>query len=112
MKFWNNDFVLTVILMATAYSLAWVTQTGQLAWKWAKPPIPALLAAIPTGLLFAYAVKYSFAFSNQAWFFKIMSHFMGTLIFALFTWMFIGEAITWKIGLSIFLCFLAVLIQL
>ena len=41
-----------------------------------------------------------------------MAHFMGTLIFALFTWMFIGEAITWKIGLSILLCFIAVLIQL
>ena len=108
----KTDLLYTTLCMIGGYSLAWLTQSGQIAWTWAKPPWPAIIFAVPTGLFFAYAAKYSFAFSNQAWFFKIMSHFMGTLIFAIFTYYFIGEGIDWKLGLSILLCFLAVLIQL
>ena len=104
--------IYTIICMIGGYSLAWLTQTGQIAWTWAKPPWPAVIMAAPTGLFFAYAAKYSFMFSNEAWFFKIMSHFMGTLIFALFTWLFIGEGIDEKTFVSLLLCLIAVIIQL
>ena len=61
---------------------------------------------------FSYATMYSFQYHPEAWFYKILSQFLGTAIFAIMTYFILGQSIDWKTGTAILLCFIAVLLQL
>ena len=104
--------ILCSLFMTVGYFLAWILQAGQGAWAMRKPPYPSLIFGIPTSLAFSYAAMYSFQYHPEAWFYKILSQFLGTAIFAIMTYFVLDQSIDWKTGTAILLCFIAVLLQL
>jgi|TARA_Y100000114_G_C11730030_1_gene313047 peptidoglycan/LPS O-acetylase OafA/YrhL len=104
--------IICSLWLAFGYVLAWILQAGQATWSFMKPPYPSLIFGIPTSMAFSFAAFYSFQYHPEAWFYKILSQFIGTVIFAVCTYFILGQSIDWKTGTAILLCFIAVLLQL
>lgn len=109
-----NGYVLTILLFVIAQILTWIQSNGQFMWESYKkyPFLIAFLFGGITSYLFALAHKHCYAlFNGVVWPGRMFSFSSGIVIFTIMTWLFLGEAITLKTFLSIFLAALIIVIQ-
>jgi hypothetical protein len=96
-------------------ALIWIQTNGQFIWPWFKknPLILSICGGTIISYLFikatAYAVEH---FDGLLWPGRFIGFASGMLVFAGFTWYFMGETITPKTAISLALATLLICIQL
>ena len=111
----SKEIIYTLILFLFTNILVWFQLNSQLVWEWAKGPksmwIMALLG-IPISLLFWWATKIGYQGLGTLWQTRLLAFATSMMIFPLMTWIYLGEVITMKIGVSILLAIIIVVLQL
>ena len=109
-----NKLLLGILCFTFGQILIWYQTNGQFVWKWAKDH-PALMAGI-----FCFPVSYSFIcgtkhivehFNGELWPGRLIGFGVGAILFAILTFIHMGEGITSKTAVSLTLAVTLVMVQ-
>ena len=107
--------VYTVLLFLVCNILVWFQLNSQLVWEWAKGTksmwIMSLLG-IPISMMFWYATKIGYQGFGSLWQIRLLGFAISMFTFPVMTWLYLGEVITLKIGISILLATIILILQL
>jgi len=110
-----KQLLYAILLFTLGQSLIWFQTNSQFFWKWAKdhPFLMALLFSTPISVMFikatALIVTY---FDGQLWPGRFVAHVMGIMTFAFFTYIVLGEGVSYKTIVSLLLSLTLLLIQI
>ncbi len=93
---------------------AWIQLQGHYAWpsiKMMKNYAFIMSLSLVIAPLYWYSTKWSFEHFGAFWNMRLAGFGIGTIIFGLFTWWFIGEIPTLKTMISVLLATAIILIQ-
>jgi|TARA_B100000073_G_C23300326_1_gene398350 hypothetical protein len=111
----SKEIIYTLILFLFTNVLVWFQLNSQLVWEWAKGYksmwIMSLMG-IPISLLFWWATKIGYQGLGTLWQTRLLAFATSMMIFPLMTWIYLGEVITMKIGASILLAIIIIILQL
>ena len=111
----SKEIIYTIILFLVCNVVVWYQLNSQLVWEWAKGTksmwIMSLMG-IPISLLFWWATKIGYQGLGTLWQTRLLAFATSMMIFPLMTWIYLGEVITMKIGVSILLAIIIVVLQL
>tara|TARA_R100001443_G_scaffold48475_1_gene60838 strand:- start:621 stop:965 length:345 start_codon:yes stop_codon:yes gene_type:complete len=111
----SKEIIYTLILFLFTNVLVWFQLNSQLVWEWAKGYksmwIMSLMG-IPISLLFWWATKIGYQGLGTLWQTRLLAFATSMMIFPLMTWIYLGEVITMKIGASILLAIIIIMLQL
>ena len=84
-----------VLLFAIGNILAWFQFNSQFVWEWwaDRPLLSNLIFAVPMGVCFWYAINNIVACTGELWASKLIGFGVSNVIFAMFTYIFMGESI-------------------
>jgi len=111
----NKQIIYALILFLVCNIVVWYQLNSQLVWEWAKGTKSMWLMAIigiPISLMFWWATKIGYQGFGTLWQTRLIGFATSMMIFPLMTWMYLGEIITFKIGISIILSLIIILLQL
>ena len=106
---------MTVVIFFLTNIIIWYQLNSQLVWDWAKGPkaiIISCLMGIPISYLFWLATKLGYQGFGSLWQTRLLAFSTSMMIFPLMTWIYLGEIITIKIGISIMLAITIIILQL
>jgi len=110
-----SKLLLSVLLFFFGQTLIWFQTNGQFKWKWFadNPFIVACLFAVPISYAFIIATKLVVGyFDGILWPVRFIGFATGMISFAIFTYIYMGEAITPKTAVSLILAITLVSIQI
>ena len=111
----SKYIVLTIISFLIANVLVWYQLNSQLVWKWAegyKSMWVMSLLGIPISRFFWLATKVGYQGFGNLWAVRFMGFATSMMTFPIMTWLYLGEVITLKTGISILLAIIIMLLQL
>ena len=93
-----KNFLLALLLIAIAQSLAYLQLQSQFFWNWAKThPISMAMLGFPISILLIYFTKYcAIAFDGQTWPGRLIGFAVGAIVFALLSHFVMKEPMTSK----------------
>lgn len=110
----NKEMLYTVGIFAIANIMIWFQLNSQLVWEWAKGSkalIFSCLLGIPISYLFWYCTKIGYEGFGSLWAIRLVGFATSMLTFPFLTYALLGEAITIKTAVTIFLSILILAIQ-
>ena len=109
----NKNIFLCCLLMFLTQIVIWFQLNGQLKWVWFKENYLLMsLLGIPISLFWLYATKVGYQGFGQLWPIRLMGFATGMISFPFLTYIVLGETITLKSIISIFLAIGIMIIQL
>tara|TARA_Y100001973_G_C5204686_1_gene340583 strand:- start:4553 stop:4894 length:342 start_codon:yes stop_codon:yes gene_type:complete len=110
----SRDLITFFILLLVGQVLVWVQSNIPLLWKPARENLLFIcLVAPPISYLFIKSTLIGYEyFENTLWPVRIIGFVCGTVVFSIMTYLFMGEGINLKTLISLFLCFLIIIVQL
>ena len=112
---WNKYVFFCILIFMINNILIWYQLNAQLVWDSAKTwkgITISLLMGIPITALFWYATKIGYIGFGNLWAVRFMGFATSMMTFPLLTWLYLGEVITLKTGITIVLAFIIMLLQL
>lgn len=105
---------ISILLFLAAQTLAWLQINGQFVWPWAKNHTMLLsLIGIPISYLLMLASDYAYeGLDGKLWPGRFMAFAIGMFVFTILTSLLLGEGITVKSGVSLFLALVIIVLQL
>ena len=109
----NKEVIITICILFFTQIIVWYQLNGQLIWKWAKDN-PFLLAClgVPIFYLFIISTKIGYSGFGELCPVRLIGFATGTISFPIITWMMLGEGISVKTAISMFLGMIIMLLQL
>lgn len=109
-----KHIALSILIFLLGQIIVWTQVNGPLLWSWARTyKIVLMFLGIPVTWAFMEATRYAVSgFSGQFWPGRFLSFVAGIFIFTIMTYMFKGEAINLKTGVSLLLALSLILVQL
>ena len=106
--------VLSIITFLAAQTLAWLQINGQFIWPWVKEhPFLVSLGGVPISYLLMLASQLAYdGMNGKLWPGRFMAFAIGMVVFTILTSFLLGEGITVKSGVSLFLALLILCLQL
>tara|TARA_Y100000593_G_scaffold204_1_gene432 strand:- start:17 stop:361 length:345 start_codon:yes stop_codon:yes gene_type:complete len=111
----NKEIVFTIILFTINNVLIWFQLNSQLVWDWAKGNVALIfscLMGVPISYFFWLATKWGYDGFGTLWPVRFMGFATSMLTFPLLTYFYLGETLTLKTIVTIFLAVIIMLIQL
>ena len=111
----NKYILLTIVIFLFNNILIWYQLNSQLVWDWAKGTKSMWIMSlfgIPISVMFWYATKFGYEGFNSLWQVRLIGFAISMLVFPFMTWLYLGEVISLKIGISILLALIIMLLQL
>ena len=111
----SKYIILTIISFLIANILVWYQLNSQLVWEWAKGTKSMWmmsLMGIPISLLFWWATKIGYQGFGNLWSVRLLGFATSMISFPIMTWLYLGEVITLKTGMTIGLAVIIMLLQL
>jgi len=107
-------FIISLVLIVLAQTLAYFQLQSQFIWNWAKQhPIIISFLGVPVSILLIYYTKYcAEAFSGQIWPGRLIGFAIGAIVFAILSHYVMHEPFTTKTIVSLILAFGILLIQI
>ena len=110
-----NYIVLSIIAFLIANILVWYQLNSQLVWEWAKGYksmwIMSLMG-IPISLLFWLCTKWGYIGFGNLWAVRWLAFATSMLVFPIMTYFYLGEPMTLKVWITLFLAIIIMIIQL
>jgi hypothetical protein len=109
-----KSFIIAIILVTIAQSLAYIQLQGQFLWTWAKEnTLMMALLGLPISILLIYFTKYcAIAFDGQVWPGRLIGFSVGAIVFAILSHFIMNEAFTVKTTLCLGLAAAILAIQI
>jgi len=104
-----------MILFFLTNIIIWYQLNSQLVWDWAKTSKAmwfSALLGIPISLLFWWSTRIGYEGFGNLWAVRFMGFSTSMMTFPLMTWLYLGETITLKTGITIILAIIIMLLQL
>ena len=111
----SHLILITILIFFMNNIMIWYQLNGQLVWdfwKTWKGIGTSLLMAIPITALFWYATKIGYEGFGNLWAVRFMGFATSMMTFPIMTWLYLGEVITLKTGITIILAVIIMLLQL
>lgn len=110
----NINLLISLVLVITAQVVTYLQLQSQFFWPWAKDhPILLSIIGIPVSVMLIYYTKYSaIAFGGEFWPGRIIGFAIGAIVFAILSYLIMGEPFSTKTMISIMLSTIIVLIQI
>lgn len=103
------------LLFVLGQALIWIQTNGQFIWPWFKknPIILSIIGGTVISYLFIKATAFVVEhFEGLLWPGRFIGFASGMIVFAVFTWLFFGEGINLKTGISLALATALIAVQL
>ena len=111
----SHLIILTILIFFFNNILIWYQLNGQLVWdfwkSW-KGIVCMLLMGIPISGLFYIATKIGYQGFGNLWSVRFMGFATSMMTFPIMTWLYLGEVITLKTGITMVLALIIMLLQL
>ena len=111
----NKEIIFCILIFFFNNIIIWFQLNSQLVWDWAKGYksmwIMALLG-IPISVLFWLCTKIGYEAFGSLWQIRLLGFAISMMTFPVMTWLYLGEVITFKIGISLLLAVAILLLQL
>ena len=111
----SHYILITILLFFFNNIVIWYQLNGQLVWpfwKTWKGITVTLLMALPITALFWLATKWGYQGFGNLWAVRFMGFATSMMTFPIMTWLYLGETITLKTGMTIGLAVIIMLLQL
>ena len=111
----SHYIVLTILIFFLNNIIIWYQLNGQLVWgfwKTTKGIIIMLSMGIPISGLFYLGTKLGYEGFGALWPVRLLGFATSMVTFPAMTWLYLGEMITLKTGISILLAIIIMLLQL
>ena len=107
--------VISTLIFIFSQILIWYQLNSQLVWDWAKGYksmwIMSLLG-IPISLLLWYCTKIGYIGFGNLWAVRFMGFATSMLVFPIMTYWYLGEPMTLKVWVTLFLALIIMILQL
>ena len=102
------------VLFILSQTIIWYQINSQFFSQWVKDrPILMALLGFPISYILIYGSKYAYeGFGGLLWPTRFMGFVSGMLIMTILTYIHLDEGFSMKTAITLFLCFIIVLIQL
>ena len=108
----NKEVLICVTILFVAQIVIWFQLNGQLKWEWFKDNYFLMsLMGVPISYMLLLTTKYGFQGFGQLWPIRLMGFATGMISFPIITYLILGEGITIKTGVSIFLAIIIMILQ-
>tara|TARA_R110002167_G_scaffold114606_7_gene288484 strand:+ start:2276 stop:2620 length:345 start_codon:yes stop_codon:yes gene_type:complete len=110
-----SKLTLSVLLFMFGQTLIWFQTNGQFLWKWFanNPLILSIVGGSTISYAFIYGTKFAYEhFDGLLWPGRFLGFALGISSYALLTWYFMGEGISWKTATSLILSIGIIFVQL
>ena len=107
--------LLSTFLFLFSQILIWYQLNSQLVWKWAegyKSMLWMSLLGIPISALMWYCTKIGYVGFGSLWAVRFMGFATSMLIFPIMTYFDLGEPMTLKVWITLFLALIIMILQL
>jgi hypothetical protein len=106
--------LLSIVIFFAAQTLAWLQINGQFIWPWVKQhQILVSFVGVPISYLLMWASDLAYeGMDNKLWPGRFMAFAIGMVVFTILTSALLGEGITAKSGLSLFLALIIITLQI
>ena len=103
-----------MIILFFTQIVIWFQLNAQVKWDWFKDNYLLMsILGMPISYALLLATKYGFeGFDGQLWPSRLLAFAIGMISFPFITYWMIGEGITLKTGISIFLSIIIMILQL
>ena len=110
----NKSLIYCIGIFIITQAVVWFQTNGQFISEWYKNnTFLVSLIGIPISYGYIYATKYGYdAFDGSLWSVRLLGFALGTISFAIMTYIIMGEGINYKNMTSLLLAICLVLIQL
>ena len=109
-----RDLLISVLIFSLTQIGVWFLTNGQFISSWFKNnPFILSLFGIPITYGYIYATKFAYnAFDGSLWSTRFLGFAIGTIIFAVLTYILLNEGFTYKTAVSMLLAILLLLIEI
>ena len=107
----NNKLLIVLLFSFLGNCLAWLHMNAQFKWDWAKETWWIILGGVPISFLFYYSTRISYEHFGQYWAIRPLGFGMATITFGLLTGIFLHEAPSLKIWISLLLALAIVILN-
>ena len=111
----SHYIILTILIFFLNNIFIWYQLNGQLVWDFWKSPkgiITSLLMGIPITALFWLATKWGYVGFGALWPVRFMGFATSMMTFPIMTWLYLGEVMSLKTIITLFLAVIIMLLQL
>ena len=109
----NKDVFICITILSLSQIVIWFQLNGQLKWDWFKDNYFIMsLMGVPISYALLVTTKYGFQGFGELWPVRLLGFATGMISFPIITYLILGEGITIKTGISIFLAVIIMIIQL
>ena len=109
----NNSVIIGLLLYFVTHIIIWFQVNGQFVWPWAKEnPMLMALLGFPISYILIIATKFIVAgFDGLLWPGRLVGFGSGMIVMAILTWCMLGEGLSTKTLVSLFLAVTLVMLQ-
>ena len=107
----ENKLFIVLLFSFLGNCLAWFHMNAQFKWEWAKDTWWIILGGVPISFLFYYSTRISYEHFGQYWAIRPLGFGMATITFGLLTGIFLHEAPSLKIWISLLLALAIVILN-
>jgi len=110
----TKDLLYCILIFTITQFIVWFQTHGQfISVYWKSNPFLISLLGIPISYGYIYATKYGYdALDGSLWSVRLLGFALGTISFAIMTYIILGEGLTYKTMTSLLLAISLVSIQL
>jgi len=107
-----NKLLIAMSVSFVGHLLAWFHMQGQFKYEWAKSIWWVILGGVPISLCFYYGTRWYYEYFQNYWYVRPIGFGMGTLVFAIMTWLILGESPDTRTWICMLLSIVIIIIQL
>ena len=110
----NKYIIGTIFVFLLSNILIWYQVNSQLVWDWAKTYKSMwcmALMGVPISLLFWFGTKWGYVGFGNLWAVRFMGFATSMMVFPIMTYLYLGEAITIKVAITIGLAVIIMILQ-
>ena len=107
--------IISSVVFIFTQILIWYQLNSQLVWEWAKGTKSMLLMSllgIPISILMWYCTKWGYVGFGSLWSVRFVGFATSMLVFPIMTYFYLGEPMTLKVVITIFLAIIIMILQL
>jgi hypothetical protein len=103
----------SIVVFLIAQTLAWLQINGQFIWPWVRQhQLAVSFVGVPISYLLMWASDLAYeGMDSKLWPGRFMAFAIGMVVFTILTSTLLGEGLTVKSGLSLFLALLILILQ-
>ena len=105
--------MLATLMLIGVQVIVWFQLNAQLRWEWFKDnPVLLSVLGIPISYILILSTKIGYDGFGELWPLRLVGFAAGMISFPIITWFILGEGITMKTGISMFLGMIIMALQL